>query len=209
MSPLQTLLKHYPELDVCVPQIEAAFTLLKTSYATGGKLLLCGNGGSAADADHIAGELLKGFKSRRPLSPELRVKLGDTLSDNLQGALPAIPLGNFTALNTAYLNDVDGKFAYAQLVLGLGKSGDVLLGISTSGNAENVNHALSTARALGLKTIGLTGKTGGRMRENCDVCIHAPATETFRIQEFHLPLYHALCLMLEAEFFPDPVQPQD
>lgn len=204
MPPLEILLQNYPQLSVCAPQIEAAFDLLKTSYQAGGKLLLCGNGGSASDADHIAGELLKGFKSRRPLPPDLRARFGDTLTDKLQGALPAIPLGNFTALNTAYLNDVDGEYTYAQLVLGLGKPGDVLLGISTSGNAKNVNHAFRTARGLGLKTIGLTGENGGEFRNNCDVCIHAPAQETYRIQEFHLPIYHALCLMLEAEFFPNP-----
>lgn len=202
MTPLQTLLDHYPQLTPCVPQIEAAFDLLTACYRAGGKLLLCGNGGSASDADHISGELLKGFKSRRPLPPELRAAMGDSLADKLQGALPAIPLGNFTALNTAYLNDVDGEYTYAQLVLGLGKPGDVLLGLSTSGNAKNVNHAFRAARALGLKTLGLTGEDGGTFRETCDVCIHAPAAETYRIQEFHLPIYHALCLMLEAEFFP-------
>jgi D-sedoheptulose 7-phosphate isomerase len=202
MSPLETLLDHYPQLAPCAPQIEAAFDLLNHCYATGGKLLLCGNGGSASDADHIAGELLKGFKSRRPLPPDLRASLGDALADRLEGALPAIPLGNFTALNTAYLNDVDGDYTFAQLVLGLGKPGDVLLGISTSGNAKNVNHAFRAARALGLKTLGLTGEDGGAFRENCDVCVFAPSTETYRIQELHLPIYHALCLMIEAEFFP-------
>lgn len=201
MSPLDTLLENHPALAVCRGHILAAFELLRDGYAAGGKLLLCGNGGSASDADHIAGELLKGFRSRRRVDGPLRDALGDAFADKLQGALPAIPLGNFTALNTAYLNDVDGEYAYAQLVLGLGKPGDVLLGISTSGNAKNVGHALRAARALGLRTLGLTGESGGAMRDLCDVCIHAPATETFRIQEFHLPVYHCLCLMLEEEFF--------
>jgi D-sedoheptulose 7-phosphate isomerase len=202
MTPLETLLRHYPQLGPCRESIQEAADCLAACYRSGGKLLLCGNGGSASDADHIAGELLKGFKSRRHLPADLREKLGDILADNLQGALPAIPLGNFTALNTAYLNDMDGEYTYAQLVLGLGKPGDVLLGISTSGNAKNVNHAFRAARALGLKTIGLTGEDGGTFRETCDLCIHAPARETYRIQEFHLPIYHALCLMIEAEFFP-------
>lgn len=203
MSPLDTLLQNYPQLEPCIPRIRAACDLLLTCYRSGGKLLLCGNGGSASDADHIAGELLKGFKSRRPLPPELRTRLGGPLADKLQGALPAIPLGNLTALNTAYLNDVDGEYTYAQLVLGLGKPGDVLLGISTSGNATNVNLALQTARALGLHTLGLTGEHGGRFPEHCDITIQAPARETYRIQEFHLPIYHALCLLLEAELFPE------
>lgn len=202
MTPLETLLNHYPQLVPCVPQIERAFEIIRDAYKQGGKLLICGNGGSAADADHIAGELLKGFKSRRTLPEDVRIKLGGTLADKLQGALPAIPLGQFTALNTAYLNDVDGEYTYAQLVLGLGKPGDVLLGISTSGHAKNVNHALRTARGLGLNTVGLTGEEGGAFPGNCEICIQVPARETYRIQEFHLPIYHALCLLLEREFYP-------
>lgn len=205
MSALSTLLEHYPQLAPGADSIESAARMMIDTFRSGGKLLLCGNGGSASDADHIAGELLKGFKSRRPLPSALRESLGGAMADKLQGALPAIPLGNFTALNTAYLNDVDGEYTYAQLVLGLGKPGDLLLGISTSGNAKNVNHAFRAARGLGLKTIGLTGEDGGAFRETCDLCIHAPARETYRIQEYHLPIYHALCLMIEAEFFPSEV----
>jgi D-sedoheptulose 7-phosphate isomerase len=201
MRPLDTLLENYPVLDVCRDQILSAFDVMRDSYASGGKLLLCGNGGSASDADHIAGELLKGFQSRRPLPSPFREALGEDLADKLQGALPAIPLGNFTALNSAYLNDVDGEYTYAQLVYGLGKPGDVLLGLSTSGNAKNVGNALRTARALGLRTVGLSGESGGAMRELCDVCICVPSSETYRIQEYHLPIYHCLCLLLEQAFF--------
>jgi len=201
MKPLETLLENYPALIVCREQILTAFEIMRDSYAAGGKLLLCGNGGSASDADHIAGELLKGFQSRRPLPGPIREALGAGLADKLQGALPAIPLGNFTALNSAYLNDVDGEYTYAQLVYGLGKPGDALLGISTSGNARNVGHALRTARAMGVRTLGLSGESGGAMRELCDICICVPSRETYRVQEYHLPIYHCLCLLLEQAFF--------
>ena len=204
MNRIQILLEHYPELDVCVPAIEAAANALIDCYRQQGKLLLCGNGGSASDADHIAGELLKGFQSKRPLPPALRERLGDELADGLQESLPAIPLPAFTALGTAYLNDVDATYTYAQLVLGFGRPGDILLGISTSGNARNVALALRTARALGLTTLGLTGDHGGAMPPLCDICIQVPARETYRIQEYHLPIYHALCLMVEDSLFPKP-----
>ena len=202
MSRIQTLLNHYPELDVCRRAVEAAAEALTACYRSGGKLLLCGNGGSAADADHIAGELLKGFQSPRPLPAGLREKLGEDLADGLQMSLPASPLPAFTALGTAYHNDVDAAFTYAQLVLGLGRPGDILLGISTSGNARNVALALRAARGLGLTTLGLTGEHGGALPPLCDICIQAPATETYRIQEYHLPVYHTLCLMVEDALFP-------
>ncbi len=203
MSPRIALLLHnYPALQTCVDDIEAAFAVLRASYSDGGKLLLCGNGGSAADADHISGELLKGFQSRRPLPARERALLGDELADKLQGALPAIPLTAFSALGTAYTNDVDPQYIYAQLTLGLGRPGDVLLGISTSGNAVNVAHALRVARARGMHTLGLSGETGGAMLPLCDVCIRVPFRETYRIQEHHLPVYHVLCLLLEDHFFP-------
>jgi len=198
---LRTLLSNYPQLEPCHPDIREAFEVLRDSYAANGKLLLCGNGGSAADADHISGELLKGFQSKRPLSRIDQDTIGDDLAPHLQQALPAIPLTAFNALATAYTNDVNAEYIYAQLVLGLGAPGDVLLGISTSGNAKNVRHALRVARAKHIRTIGLTGETGGAMREFCDTCIRVPSTETFRIQEYHLPVYHALCLMLEDHFF--------
>lgn len=196
------LLQHYPMLESCVPDLEAAFDLLRECYAEGHKLLLCGNGGSASDSDHISGELLKGFQSLRPLSTEDRENMGAELADQLQQSLPAIPLTSFPALSSAYLNDVSAEYTYAQLTLGLGQAGDVLWGISTSGNARNVCHALKVANARGLRTLGLTGETGGMMKEHCGVCIRVPSRETFRIQELHLPVYHCLCLMLEDHFFP-------
>jgi len=200
---IQILLENHPALSVCTGQIEAAFTALKTSYASGGKLLICGNGGSASDADHISGELLKGFQSKRPLSAEDREAVGPELADRLQQGLPALPLPNFTSLATAFMNDVDPQLIYAQLVMALGKPGDVLLAISTSGNAVNVGHALRVASAKGLTTLGLTGESGGTMLPLCELAIQVPSSETFRIQEYHLPVYHTLCLMLEDHFFGD------
>jgi D-sedoheptulose 7-phosphate isomerase len=184
-----------------VPDVLAAYELLLGVYRGGNKLLLCGNGGSASDADHISGELLKGFQSKRPLPSAERAALGEDLAAKLQQSLPAIPLTAFAALSTAYTNDVDAEYIYAQLTLGLGKPGDALLGLSTSGNARNVGHALRVARARGLRTLGMTGETGGAMRELCDVCIRVPSRETFRIQEYHLPIYHVLCLLLEDALF--------
>ena len=202
MNPrIETVLRNHPALEPCVPDIESVYARLRDSYAQGGKLLLCGNGGSAADADHISGELLKGFQSKRPLSDTDQTLIGPDLAPHLQQALPAIPLTSFNALATAYTNDVNAEYIYAQLVLGLGRAGDCLLGISTSGNAKNVGHALRVARAKGVTTLGLSGESGGAMRDLCDVIVRVPSTETFRIQEFHLPIYHALCLMLEDHFF--------
>jgi len=198
---IELLLENYPQLDVCVSDILRAYEALRDAYAAGNKLLLCGNGGSASDADHISGELLKGFQSKRPLSAEQTEALGEELASNLQQSLPAIPLTAFAALSTAYTNDVTAEHIYAQLTLGLGKPGDILLGISTSGNAINVGHALTVARAQGMKTIGLTGQSGGAMKPLCDICICAPSSETFRIQEYHLPIYHVLCLLVEDHFF--------
>ncbi len=201
-SHLSYLLERCPELSPIRGEIEAAYFLLRDSLAGGGKLLLCGNGGSAADADHWAGELLKGFKSLRPLKDPLRSRLPETLASGLQGGLAAIPLPSFTALISAFANDVDASLAYAQLVVALGKPGDVLVGISTSGNSKSVCAAAETAKAMGLRVLGLTGSGGGRLAPLCDVALRAPSDETFRIQEFHLPIYHALCLMLEDQFFP-------
>jgi D-sedoheptulose 7-phosphate isomerase len=202
MSPrLTTLLTRYPPLQSCAPDITAAYEVLKKTFAAGGKLLLCGNGGSAADSDHIAGELLKGFGHARTLPKADAKKLGGDLAKNLQGALPAIPLPQLTALVSAFGNDCDPKYVYAQLTWGLGRKGDALLAITTSGNSANVLHAADAAKARGMKVIGLTGTTGGKLLEKCDVCIRVPEKETFKIQEFHLPVYHCLCLMLEEEFF--------
>ncbi len=198
---LQTLIERYPPLQGCAGDIAAAVQTLETSYRSGGKLLLCGNGGSAADSDHIAGELLKGFGHSRPLPVEDVKKLGVDLAKNLQGALAAIPLPQLTGLVSAFSNDCDPKYVYAQLTWGLGRPGDVLLAITTSGNSANVLHAADAAKARGMKVIGLTGATGGKLKDKCDLCIRVPATETFKIQEFHLPVYHCICLMVEETFF--------
>lgn len=205
---LLRLVNKYPELEACIPDIVRAFELLADSYRSGGKLLVCGNGGSSADSDHIVGELMKGFMSKRPLPQQRRDELsaafpedGAYLADHLQGALPAISLTSSTALISAYANDVAADMVYAQQVYGYGRREDVLLGISTSGNSANVIRALQVARARGLATIGLTGEHGGRMRELCDVAIRVPWGVTPDIQERHLPIYHALCILLEDEFF--------
>lgn len=204
-----TLLAHYPNLAECADAIRTAFGAMKISFQSGGKLLLCGNGGSAADCEHIAGELMKGFLLKRPLPDDKKQAFlsqgedGRLLAMNLQSALPCIPLTGATALTTAFANDVDPKLVFAQQVYGYGRPGDVLLAISTSGNAQNVAYAVRTAKAIGMTTIGLTGSGGGMLYELCDHTIRVPEKETYRIQEYHLPVYHALCAMLEAEFFGD------
>lgn len=195
------LVNRYPLLKNCADEIERAFSLMSDCYNAGGKVLICGNGGSAADAEHWAGELMKGFIDTRPLSDETRKKLGSELAENLQGALPTIPLSGFLSLATAFSNDVNSEFLFAQMVWGLGKENDILIGISTSGNSRNILYALQTASALGMKTIGLSGEKGSRMSDMVDVCIRVPGTEVHRIQEYHLPVYHCLCLMLEDTFF--------
>jgi D-sedoheptulose 7-phosphate isomerase len=197
---LVELLSRFPVLFCCAGDIRAAFAAIAGCFGAGGKLLVCGNGGSAADADHMCAELLKGFRRPRTLDGT-HSDLSRELVENLQGALPAIPLPNFTASLTAFSNDCRPEFSFAQLVLALGKEGDGLFGISTSGNSKNVLLAMDTARALGMKTIGLSGASGGKMVGICDVCICVPETETYRIQELHLPIYHALCSMLEVHFF--------
>ena len=180
---------------------ERAADMLVSCFLSGGKLLLCGNGGSAADCAHIVGELAKGFVSRRPLSAELRARIGEDWAAGLQRGLPALDLTANCALIAAITNDIDGVSAYAQQVLAYGRPGDVLLGISTSGNAENVRRALVAARALDMGTLGLTGAGGGRMAELCDVLLDVDASETYLVQERHLPLYHRLCLRIERELF--------
>jgi D-sedoheptulose 7-phosphate isomerase len=198
---LNNLLQRCPQLAGCRPDLEKTFVIMRDCYRKGGKLLLCGNGGSAADAEHWAGELLKGFGQRRPLGQSEKHGLTEELELKLQGALPAIPLTGFGSLSTAFANDVDPKFVFAQLVWGLGQPGDVLVGISTSGNASNVCAAMETARARKLVRVGMSGRTGGRLNPLCDVCVKVPADETYLIQELHLPIYHCLSLMLEDEFF--------
>lgn len=183
-------------------ELESAFAMLQTCLRSGNKLLLCGNGGSAADAEHWAGELLKGFESKRPLSGAERGGLPDELANQLQGALPAIPLTGFLSLRTAFANDVDPALEYAQLVWGLGKLGDVLIAISTSGNARNVRLAAQAAKARGVKVLALTGQTGGQLRPHAELALTVPETRTLLVQELHLAIYHTLSLMLEDAFFP-------
>ena len=201
---LDNLISRAPALNACRGDIEKAFLILEASFRAKGKLLLCGNGGSASDAEHWAGELLKGFCKKRPLPPEDQAKLPADLAGRLQGALPVIPLTGFPSLSTAFANDVAPELIFAQLVWAFGNPGDVLVGISTSGNARNVCAAAEAARARGVVTVALTGQSGGKLAPLCDLSVRVPATETYLIQEFHLPIYHCLCLMLEDAFFPEP-----
>lgn len=205
---LHTLVRRYPELTDCLADIQAAFDLLRATFQRGGKVLVCGNGGSAADSEHIVGELMKGYRLPRPLPDAARRRILETwpeegtyLADHLQGALPAISLVSQSALISAYANDVAADMVYAQQVYGYGRPGDALIAISTSGNAANVLHAVQVSRALGLGTIGLTGRDGGRLKTVCDVTIRIPADSTPAIQERHLPIYHTLCALLEEAFF--------
>lgn len=202
------LIERYPVLKVCEKSIIDAYLLMEECYVNDGKLLIAGNGGSAADSEHIAGELMKRFKTPRPVTAEFAEKLksidpvrGENLAHNLERGLMAIPLVAHEALSTAYINDVDGLGVFAQQLFGFGRPGDVFLGISTSGNSKNVMSATVVARAIGLKVIGLTGAKGGELAEVADVVIKVPETETYMIQELHLPVYHCLCLMLEDRFF--------
>ena len=208
MRHIDLLMERYPSLESAKNDIVAAYLLLEESYKNGGKLLVAGNGGSAADAEHIVGELMKGFKLPRKPEADFAEKLveenqelGAVLAENLQGALPAIALDGHPALSTAYMNDCEPLLCFAQQVNGYGKSGDVFLGISTSGNSKNVLFAATTAHAKGMKVIGLTGAKDSKLKDMSDVCIKAPQTETYMIQELHLPIYHCLCLMLEDKFF--------
>ncbi len=206
---LHRLIERYPTLAVCREDLRATVELLTGLFRADGKLLLCGNGGSASDCEHIVGELMKGFLKRRPLPATEGARLvaaggadlGGEIAARLQGALPAIALTSSVALGTAVLNDVHGDMIYAQQVHGLGRAGDALLGISTSGNARNVLNASVVAHARGMKTILLTGRTGGKLLPHADVAIRVPADGVVEIQEFHLPIYHALCLQLEETFF--------
>ncbi len=208
MRHIDLLVERYASLESARNDIVAAYLLLEESYENGGKLLVAGNGGSAADAEHIVGELMKGFKLPRKPEADFAEKLveenqelGSVLAENLQGALPAIALDGHPALSTAYMNDCEPLLCFAQQVNGYGKSGDVFLGISTSGNSKNVLYAATTAHAKGMKVIGLTGAKDSKLKDMSDVCIKAPQTETYMIQELHLPIYHCLCLMLEDIFF--------
>ncbi|MEK6793753.1 MAG: SIS domain-containing protein [Spirochaetota bacterium] len=201
------LFASHPVLVPIRPEFDKAFDILCTTYRTGKKVLLCGNGGSFSDSAHFAGELMKSFVKKRPLPDALSKKLsaGGELSkrmaEKLEMPLRAIPLFGNDTLTTAYMNDVDAELIFAQMLLGLGDPGDTLVGLSTSGNAKNVIAAMELARAMDIRVIGITGRDGGAFKALSDACIIAPESETFRIQEFHLPIYHTLALMIEEEFF--------
>lgn len=205
---LNILIERYPSLSVCREDIAKTYDIIEVCYESDHKLLIAGNGGSAADSEHIAGELMKRFKTARPVPSDFSEKLksidpvrGEDLAHNLERGLMAIPLVAHEALSTAYINDVDGLGVFAQQLYGFGREGDVFLGISTSGNSKNVMSATVVARALGIKVIGLTGRNGGELAKVADVTIRVPEDETYMIQELHLPVYHCLCLMLEDRFF--------
>lgn len=210
---LADVIDKYAVLEVCKGDISAAFDLLLDCFRSDRSLFTCGNGGSAADSTHIAGELVKGFLSKRPLDEEKKQRLaavsapaGGMLAEKLQGGLKAFSLCENLSLTTAVANDIGAEYVYAQQVAAYGREGDVLLCISTSGNAENVALAALTAKAFGIKTIGLTGEGGGKLAEICDVCIKVPERETYKIQELHLPVYHYLCAAVEDSLFEKRVQ---
>lgn len=205
---IEVLLSRYPQLKVIEDDIVKAYLILEECYEKGGKLLVAGNGGSAADSEHIAGELMKRFRIPRPVPAEYAKKLreidckrGTELAKNLEQSLMAIPLVAHESLTTAYINDVDALGVFAQQLYGFGRMGDVFLGISTSGNSKNIMNATVVARASGIKVIGLTGATGGELATVADVVVRVPETETYMIQELHLPIYHCWCMMLEDKFF--------
>ena len=192
------LLERYPQLKECRQDIEAAIELLIDTYKKGGKVLVCGNGGSAADSEHIVGELMKGFMLKRPVTDG---RIPEKIREKLQGSLPAISLPSQSAILSAYINDVDPEMMYAQLVYGYAGKNDLVIGISTSGNSKNVVNAIEVAKCVGAKTLALTGEKESRLSEACDVTIKVPASETYKVQEFHLPVYHFLCAETEKYFF--------
>ena len=207
---LDSLVDRYPVLNECAEAIVQAYNILVDCFSSGHKLLIAGNGGSCADAEHIAGELMKGFAASRKCSDSFSQALinvdgerGSKIAEKLQGGLPTIVLSNHQGMNTAFINDVleGGEYLFAQQTYVFGKEGDVFLAISTSGNSKNILNATVVAKALGLKIIALTGQNGGQLSKKADVVIKAPSKETYLIQELHLPIYHCLCLMLEERFF--------
>lgn len=208
MKHIDLLIERYPSLEPVKQELIDAYLIMEESYSNGGKLLVAGNGGSAADSEHIVGELMKGFKMPRKVTSEFAgnlkavdEELGTVLAENLQGALPAIALDGHPALTTAYMNDCEPLLCFAQQVNGFGKPEDVFLGISTSGNSKNILYAATVAKAKGMKVIGLTGAKDSKLMKYADVCVKATNTETYMIQELHLPIYHCWCLMLEDKFF--------
>lgn len=211
MNPLKhidVLIKRFPELKNQTENIIEAYNYLANSFSNGGKLLIAGNGGSAADSEHIVGELMKGFENPRKLNKDKVEKLksvndvlGEILGEHLQGGLPAIALDGHFALSTAYMNDCEPLLCFAQQVNGYGKEEDVFLGISTSGNSKNILYGAIVAKAIGMKVIALTGAKDSKLSEIADVTVRSSQTRTYMIQEHHLPIYHCLCLMLEDKFF--------
>lgn len=205
---MDDLCLRYPCLAECQEQIEKSFELLKESFLQGKTLYVAGNGGSASDSEHIVGELMKSFMAKRSLSKEEKKQYSDSygeegkrLADCLERGLPAVSLPSFVSLATAISNDMSGEYIFAQTLNSVSKEGDVFLGISTSGNSKNIVDTFMVASVKGLKKIGLTGKNLCKMDDICDVVIHVPEVETYKIQELHLPVYHAICAMLESEFF--------
>lgn len=195
---LKELLERYPQLTECEEQIKSAMELIRDTYKKGGKVLVCGNGGSCSDSEHIVGELMKGFKSMRKVTDE---RIPEELRCGLQGALPAISLPSQTGVLSAFINDVDPDMMYAQLVYGYATEKDLLIGLSTSGNSKNVVNAAKVAKAVGAKAMAMTGKKESKLSEICDACIRVPETETYKIQELHLPVYHYLCAQIEYDIF--------
>lgn len=205
---IENLIRRYPSLATCRHEVGKAGETWVECYQNEGKLLVCGNGGSASDSDHIVGELMKSFSKKRPVTPEFKKNLlegsgerGAILASKLERGLAAISLNAHGGLISAISNDIGGDFIFAQQVLGYGRKNDVLLAISTSGNSVNVVDACITAKAMGMKVVGLLGETGGKIKSLCDVAVCVPATDTAAVQEFHLPIYHALCIMVEETFF--------
>lgn len=208
MKHVNLLIERFLCLKTCKDDIIAAYNILEESYSAGRKLLVAGNGGSASDSEHIVGELMKEFKLKRKIYSaqadrlmKIDEEMGTVLAEHLQGSLPAISLVGEPSLTTAFMNDAVPVLIFAQQVNGLGCAGDVFLGISTSGNSQNVLYAAVAAKSKGLKVIGLTGAKDNKLMQYADVCIRVPETETYKIQELHLPVYHCLCLMLEDRFF--------
>ncbi|MBR7161213.1 MAG: SIS domain-containing protein [Clostridia bacterium] len=214
MNLLDELFQRYPALKACEKDITGALALMNEAYRSGGKILVCGNGGSCADAQHIVGELMKGFLLKRPMTAAQKNAFEEALgkedaeafASRLQRGIPAISLDGMNALFTAYLNDADAAYVYAQAVFGYGKPGDLLIGISTSGNSKNVVLAAKAAKALGVRTVALTGARESALSELCDVTVRVPETETFKVQELHLPVYHYLCAEMEKTFFGEEAQ---
>lgn len=205
---INSLLERYPLLNECIEDIENVKNAMISCFENGGKLLVCGNGGSCSDSDHIVGELMKGFLSKRPINQDKKQEMKKNCDviesewlEQLQGGLPAISLVSFMGLNSAFCNDVNPELMFAQALMGLAKKNDVLLCLSTSGNSKNVYAAAVVGKALGIKVIGLTGKSGGRLKTVADLCICVPETETYKVQELHLPTYHYLCAAVEKHFF--------